>query len=147
MKGEEASAWVVVIAALSAACALVALGSTLFTQSAAPQVFAGLGLLFAIIAAALSGSAPRERYAIIIVILATAFWTGGLWILWRAWRVMGGVYDHLRPTSAHEGVWRIAFQLISIPVIAGMLQLLLVAILVWLNRISEQRAKRRHGAQ
>jgi hypothetical protein len=132
-----------VIAALSAACALVAAGSTFFARSAAPQIFAALSLVFAIVAAAFSGRAPRDQYTVIVLILATAFWTGGLWVLWRAWRVVGGFYDHLRPSSAHEGVWRIIFQLISIPIIAGMLQILLVAILVWLNGISKRRAKRR----
>jgi protein-S-isoprenylcysteine O-methyltransferase Ste14 len=143
VKNQQSSAWVLVVAALSAACALVAVGATLFARSAAPQVFAALGLVFAIIAAAFSARAPRDRYTLIVLTLATAFWTAGLWVLWRAWRVLGGFYDHLRPNSAHEGVWRIIFQLISIPIIAGMLQILLVAILVWLNGISKRRAKRR----
>lgn len=143
MKSQEASPWVLVVAALSAGCALVAAGSTFFTRSAAPQIFAALSIVFAIVAAAFSRRAPRDQHTVIVLTLATAFWTAGLWVLWRAWRVVGGFYDHLRPNSAHEGIWRIIFQLMAIPIIAGLLQILLVAILVWLNGLSKRIARRR----
>jgi hypothetical protein len=141
VKSEEQSAWVVVIASLSAACILLSMGTMFVAASDALPAFATLAVVLAFAAAALSGSAPRDRQSLVVASLAAAFWALGLWVLWRTWRVAGGVYDHLFPQAAHDRFWRVAFQLVSIPIVALALQLALVGLLVVLNRIAIRRRR------
>ena len=151
MKSEEQSAWVVVIASLSAACILLAIGTMFVAESDALPSFATLAVVLAFVATALSGGARRDRQGWVVACLAAAFWALGLWVLWRTWRLAGGVYDHVFPSEAHDRFWRVAFQLVSIPVVALVLQLALVGILVVLNRIATRRQRllheRRSGEQ
>ena len=151
MKSEEQSAWVVVIASLSAACILLSIGTMFVAESDALPSFATLAVVLAFAAAALSGNARRDRQGWVVISLAAAFWAVGLWVLWRTWRLAGGVYDHVFPYAAHDRIWRVVFQLISVPIVALALQLALVGILIVLNRISTRQQRllheRRSGEQ
>jgi len=118
VKSEEQSAWVVVIASLSAACILLAIGTMFVAESDALPSFATLAVVLAIVATALSGGARRDRQGWVVASLVAAFWAVGLWVLWRTWRLAGGVYDHVFPSEAHDRFWRVAFQLVSIPIVA-----------------------------
>ncbi len=139
MKSDEQSAWVVVIASLAAACVLLAVGTMFVSATNALPAFGSLAIVLACLAAALSGRAPRDRSGWIVGIFVSAFWTIGLWVLWRTWRVAGGFYDRLFPDIAHDRFWRIAFQLVSVPTVALVLQLVLIWLLVKLNDFSKRR--------
>ena len=139
MKSDEQSAWVVVIASLAVACALVAIGTLFVAESDALPTFANLAIVLACLAAALSGRLRSERHGGFVAVVAIAFWTIGLWVLWRTWRVVGGIYDRMFPEVSHDRVWRIVFQLVSIPTVALVLQVALIWLLVRLNELSKRR--------
>jgi len=139
VKGDEQSAWVVVIAAFAVACLLLAVGTMFVSATDALPAFGSLAIILACLAAALAERAPRDRASWIVGILVAAFWTIGLWVLWRTWRVAGGFYDRLFPDISHDRFWRIAFQLVSIPTVALLLQVALIWLLVRLNDFSKRR--------
>ena len=126
-------------ASLALACILLAVGTMFVSATDALPVFGSLAIVLACLAAALSERAPRDRSIWIVGILVAAFWTIGLWVLWRTWRVAGGVFDHWFPDASHDRFWRIAFQLVSVPTVALALQLALIWLLVRLNDFSKRR--------
>jgi hypothetical protein len=121
--------------------------SAIQNNSNAPAIFGALALVFAFASARMSKGANQGGHVLPMAVLITAFWTTGLWVLWRTWRVVGGVYDHAFPSASHDRVWRIAFQLISIPVLALIMQVLLIMLLTWLNDISNRRRFRASAAR
>lgn len=130
---------VIVLASLSAACILLTIAAARESESDAPAVFGALALAFAFAAAFLARGRAQGGQVLFVAVLITAFWTTGLWVLWRTWRIAGGFYDHLFPTAANDRLWRVAFQLVSVPIMALVLQVLLIALLTWLNDVSNRR--------
>ena len=138
---------VVVLGALSASCIVLTVASAIQNNSDAPGFFGALALVFAFASARMSKGANQSMYVVPMAVLITAFWTTGLWVLWRTWRVVGGVYDHVFPYAAHDRFWRVVFQLISIPVLALIMQILLIMLLTWLNDVSNRRQMRANAAR
>ena len=138
---------VVVLGALSAACIVLTVASAIQNNSDAPAFFGALALVLAFASARMSKGANQSMYVVPMAVLITAFWTTGLWVLWRTWRVVGGVYDHVFPSASHDRFWRVAFQLISIPILALIMQILLIVLLTWLNDVSTRRRLRANAAR
>ena len=138
---------VVVLGALSAACIVLTVASAIQNNSDAPAFFGALALVLAFASARMSHGGNQSRHVVPMAVLIAAFWTTGLWVLWRTWRVVGGVYDHVFPHAAHDRFWRATFQLISIPLLALILQILLIMLLTWLNDISNRRRFRASEAR
>ncbi|MBI3439539.1 MAG: hypothetical protein HY054_12990 [Proteobacteria bacterium] len=132
----------VVLASLSAACILLMVFSSMKSESNAPVIFGVLALILAFASARISKRANQGGQVVLAGLLITAFWTTALWVLWRTWRIAGGVYDHLFAPNVHHDSWRFAFQLISIPVLALVMQILLIALLTRLNDVSNRKRSR-----
>ena len=141
---ESPSPLVVVLGSLSAACILLTAASAIKSGSEAPAFFGVMALVFAFVSVRESRGTIQGTRALPLAILITAFWSAGLWILWRTWRVVGGIYDHAFPHASHDRFWRIAFQLVSLPILALALQILLIALLTWFNRVSTRSPGRTH---
>jgi hypothetical protein len=131
-----------VLASLSAACIVLTFVSAMKNTSNAPAVFGALALVLGLASSRMSNHANQSSQVVSVAVVIMAFWTMALWVLWRIWRVAGGVYDHVFPPGAHDRFWRFAFQLISIPVLALFLQILLIGLLKWLNDVSNRQRLR-----